>query len=68
MNPLFKSPLEQIIEGSAQQQKIAYGKSQYNQAINDAIAAIDRLWDLEEDFRSSLHIKIENELDKLKKP
>lgn len=67
INPLFKSPLEQIIEGSAQQQKIAYGKSQYNQAINDAIAAIDKLCESTGDFASFLHIKIENELDKLKK-
>ncbi len=41
-------------------------KEEYNRAINDAIAAIDRLWDESEDFASSLHIKIENELDKLK--
>lgn len=52
---------------AAEKLRMAYGKAQYNQAINDAIAAIDRMWDLEEYFSSSLHIKIENELDKLKK-
>ena len=52
---------------AAEEHRIAHGKACYNQAINDAISIIDKLCESTGDFASFLHIKIENELDKLKK-
>lgn len=46
MNPLFKSPLEQILSGSHSTRQIEESKkSSYNQAIDDAIKATNSIYE-----------------------